>query len=76
MQSDWKENRINDLNKTKRYLEKYEFSSYLDYLNPKSNRIQSKILNPQDFPSYFTETESFERSVDDFLNYQGSTLIL
>ncbi len=59
----WKEKGINDLNKTKNFLNSYKNSSYLDYIA--KDRIETKILNKKAFPEYFNTKKNFK----DFINF-------
>ena len=50
---EWKEHGIDDMEKVKKYLEGYSFSSYPDYVTP-SDRVEERILNRNVFPEYFS----------------------
>ncbi len=65
--SRWKENGIKDINETKLFLEKYDYSSYLDFIG--KERIENKILDKQNFPSYFETFEEFKEFVNEWLNF-------
>jgi putative transposase len=64
---DWKENGIMDIEKSKKFLENYEWSSYQDYL--KKNRDQNKIISRKEFPDYFENTKMFEYEISDWLSF-------
>jgi len=64
---EWRKDGIKNINETKKFLEKYDYSSYLDYL--KSDRPQYKTLNLNGFPDYFGERKIFEHELWDWLNY-------
>lgn len=66
--SKWKENGIKDVKKSLDYLNKYEYSSYLDYINV--DRKQLKILNIEDFPRYFLNKQSFNKDTLTWLEYK------
>ena len=66
--SNWKENGIKDRKKALNFLNGYEFSSYLDYLNPENARPQSIILNKKAFPEYFSNPEDFKLEIFDWLS--------
>ena len=51
IQPDWKERGIMDCNKTQRYLEQYDYSSYLEITG--KVRPESMILDKHLFPVYF-----------------------
>ena len=58
IQKDWKENGIKNKDKALEYLNKFKYSSYLDYKNP--NRTESKILNKEFFPESFDNINNKE----------------
>lgn len=51
IQSDWKENGIQDIKRSTEYLHKFKYSSFQDYLN--ISRKESKIINKDLLPEYF-----------------------
>jgi len=61
----WKEKGIIDIQKSKQFLEKYEFSSYNDYIN--LNREEKIILNKSVFPGYFEDFKEFKSFIDEFI---------
>lgn len=63
----WKENGIKDIKKTLTFLDKYKWSSYLDYKGLK--RQEGKIISPKDFPDYFSDSKVFDEEIFDWLNY-------
>ncbi len=67
--SKWKEEGINNLKKSKDYLESYKYSSYPDYVL--GDRIESCILNKDILPKYFETNNDFRSYVNDLLNLQG-----
>ncbi len=64
---DWKTNGIQDKTKSLNYLNTYQESSYLDYLE--INRKQGLILDRGLFPEYFPNKYSFETEIFDWLSY-------
>src|SRR3989339_2207999 len=42
----------------KKFLESYQYSSYLDYIG--EDRIEKNIINPKNFPDYFQNSQSFQ----------------
>ena len=48
----------------KKFLESYEYSSYLDYIG--NDRIEKNILNKKNFPDYFEEENSFKDFVEGY----------
>lgn len=67
IQKDWKEVGVKNINKTKKYLLKYKYSSYLDFIGGKRN--ESKILNTSVFPNYFPSSKLFEKEIFEWLDY-------
>jgi len=63
----WKENKITDRAKAKKYLAEYKFSSYLDYMRVR--RGEGKILNKSAFPGYFLNFKDFEQFIDEWLSF-------
>lgn len=49
--SKWKDDGVRDVLEAKRFLEKYKWSSYLDYLEV--DRPQNQIISSKRFPGYF-----------------------
>jgi putative transposase len=64
----WKKDGIKNIQKAIKYLQTYQYSSYLDYLN--ENRLRFKILNKKEFPKYFTSKNSIENEIFDWLFYK------
>jgi putative transposase len=64
----WKEKGIVNKKLAIDYLNKYEYSSYLDYIGTK--RIQNSILNIKEYPDYFPSKESFKSEIFDWLSYR------
>jgi len=52
----------------KKFLESYRYSSYSDYIG--IDRIEKNIINPENFPNYFEDSQSFE---DFVVNYFAET---
>ena len=63
----WKENGIKDRAGAKRYLERYTYSSYLDYGGKK--RAQGLILEKKVLIDIFPYTSDFKSSVTEWLSY-------
>lgn len=66
----WKERKVFDLRKTKNFLEKYEYSSYLDYKG--KGRPYSHIIERAGFPNYFMENRGFDEFIDFWILFQKS----
>lgn len=65
----WKEEGIKDIEKVKKFIEKYRFSSYLDYLGQK--RSENCILNMDSLPEYFDNGKEFDDYLNDWLGYDA-----
>lgn len=70
IQKDWKEKGIKNKTETLEYLNKYAYSSYLDFMG--TSRFQNKILKIKDFPDYFPDKKSFVREIFDWLGYKDN----
>jgi len=67
----WKEDGIKDIEKAQKYLVKYPYFSYLDYLDQQHpGRKEAKILNKTAFPDYFEKTDDFRSMIRDWLDYE------
>jgi len=64
---DWKEDGIANKTTAQQHLQKYYWSSYIDYMG--ARRPEGKILNTGAFPDYFNGTKRFKEYVDDWLFY-------
>ncbi len=71
-QHDWKDVGINDMNEAKIFLNKYTYSSYIDYIG--IEREQANILNTSVFPEYFEMTTIFSKMIEDSINYYNTYL--
>lgn len=67
IQSKWKEIGLTNRDDVVAFLNKYRFSSYLDYVS--EERLENKILDPSQFPEYFKNKEEFVEEMDDWLNF-------
>jgi putative transposase len=65
IEATWKETGLKDLGRAQRYLEKYRYSSYLDYAG--ISREHAKILDSAQFPQYFSGPSEFRDFVRDWL---------
>ena len=66
-ESGWKESGIKNLTRAQAFLKKYEHSSLLDYLSPKS-RMQSKIIAPDAFPWKFDSISELSQELTEWLS--------
>ena len=69
---DWKENGIKDREKAKEYLEKYQYSSYHEYMG--MTRQESGIVRMNAFPEYFIKPQDFIGFLDDWLFFKDKQL--
>ncbi len=74
IQKDWKEKGIKNETKVLEHMNKYQYSSYLDFLG--IDRVQNKILNIADFPDYFPDKKSFTAEIFDWLTYNTRENVL
>lgn len=69
VQSDWKEVGIRDIANAEQYLDKYRYSSYLDYKD--SNlRPEVRILDLKASPDYFSSVQELEEEMRNWLAFQ------
>ena len=61
----WRENRPVNIENVRDFVERYQFSSYKDYLKEHESTI---ILNKLAFPTYFIENE-IKTEIDEWLNF-------
>ena len=66
IQRNWKEKGIRNKKEAIDYLNKYPYSSYLDFIG--ENRAQNKILNMEAFPKYFPNKTSFIEEIFEWLS--------
>ncbi len=66
----WKKEGIKDLGKSKDFLNRYQFSSYLDYLG--STRKENCIVSKNSLPEYFENKKEIEEYIKDWLTYSYS----
>ena len=48
----------------KKFLESYQYSSYLDYVG--EDRVEKNIINPKNFPDYFQNSQSFQDFIENY----------
>jgi putative transposase len=66
--SDWMENGINNPKLALEYLNSYKWSSYNDHRGVK--RKESKILQLEHFPKYFSDLKNFDSEILSWLEYK------
>ena len=64
----WKENGISDHEYTRRFLESYKYSSYIDFVG--KERKEKAILDTKSFPEYFAGVNDFDKFVNEWLSYK------
>ena len=62
----WKEEGFKNKTQANEFLNKYEYSSYLDYI--KEERSQKIILNYKSFPKYFSNKKDFEEEIFNWIS--------
>lgn len=67
----WKENGIKNRTKGEKYLDEYQYSSYLDFQGQKRNA--DIILSKSVLPKYFERPLDFRTSVTEWLDYKEGT---
>jgi len=68
IEPNWKESGISNQKRAQEYLEKYKYSSYLDYLG--NNRLEKNILSMEASPKYFESSGSIKKDIKEWLNYE------
>lgn len=69
--SKWKENGIQKKDEAEKYLNSYQYSSYLDYCE--IDRREKAILNREEFPEYFATSVAFKDFVSWWLDFKNVT---
>lgn len=64
IEADWKAKGIKNISKARKFLENYQWSSYLYYIGVKSS---DSILNSKEFPEYFENPREFNDFIKDWL---------
>jgi putative transposase len=67
IQKNWKEVGIKQKEETMKFLKKYKYSSYLDYLG--ENRQENIIISKSSFPDYFPDVKNFMKEIMTWINY-------
>jgi len=67
IQKDWKEKGIKNKKEALVCLNDYNYSSFIDYINP--DRPQNKILNVNKFPKYFPTKKDFLKEIFEWIGY-------
>jgi len=61
---DWKEKGVKDWREIKKFLERYRYSSYLDYMGVKN---LPSIINQKPLLEYFKRPENYQSFVEEYL---------
>jgi len=67
---DWKEKGIQDFEQSRKFLNSYKNSSYVDYIG--NSRIESNILNKIAFPEYFKSSKDFDQFIEFWLSFKNN----
>ena len=67
IQPAWQEQGIGNLQDTFRYLDEYQYSSYVDN---RIDRSESNILSREKFPEYFTTKQEYDAEMKEWLVYK------
>ena len=59
---EWKDQINRSSMDMKKFLESYQYSSYLDYIG--KDRVEKNIITPKNFPDYFKNNQSFQDFVE------------
>ncbi len=63
----WKEMGIQNKSRVLKFLEEYQYSSYLDYL--RVERKEKNILDLKPFPDYFPAKKTFQKEILEWINF-------
>ncbi len=63
---DWEKNISKPIDKMKKYLDSNRYSSYLDFSG--KDRVEKKIINPENFPDYFGGNQTFDGFIKDYFS--------
>ncbi len=66
IEPDWKERGIKNIDRAKKFLDGYRWSSYRIYIGKKS---KDRVLNRSVFPKYFSDRNEFRDFLDDWLYF-------
>ena len=64
----WKNRKIKNKLKALEFLDSYQFSSYLDYVNRNSRIPEGNVLNKSVFPEYFQTPKDFKSHLQDWID--------
>ncbi|TSC68738.1 MAG: hypothetical protein G01um101456_520 [Parcubacteria group bacterium Gr01-1014_56] len=64
----WKESGIQNKKKAEKFLETYDYSSFLDYTG--KTRLENKLINTEILPKHFDSPKDFKSSITEWLNFK------
>jgi len=64
----WKVSIVQNIKSFKTFLENYKWSSYLDFIG--ISRLENKILDIKNFPTYFDDIKDLNRELEDWLKFK------
>jgi len=67
VEPEWREKGLQEFGKTKKYLQEFKHSSYLDYMG--EEREEKAILGRDEFPQYFDSPSSFRSFSNEWLSF-------
>jgi putative transposase len=65
----WKNKKIKDKNRAKKFLNSYQYSSFQDHAG--SKRDESLILEPKHFPEYFKQFVDFNNMIEEWVCFEN-----
>lgn len=65
----WKNKKIKDTDKAKKFLNSYSYSSFQDYLG--SKRDERMIISQESFPRYFDSFSDFDAMINEWINFDA-----
>jgi|SRR3989344_112788 len=70
----WKEKKIGNITKARKFMENYLYSSYSEYIG--LDREQKAILTIETFPKYFKDGNDFRNTLESWLNFEPESEII
>lgn len=71
IEPNWKENGIKDLERARKFLESYRWSSYLDHID---KRNFPSVIEPAAIKSYFRNTQAYQKFIYEYLPKDQSSI--
>jgi len=69
--SSWKEKGISNIDRAKKFMSNYGYSSYYDYFV--GNREESGIINKEDAPEHFSNLDDFKTLIEELKNSENTS---